>query len=234
MKLAITTLSLIRTSKERKVVFSTIAELSKLQIPIVIVDGGSSEQDKKEISSFPNVKLFETDKGLMDQLILSHKEAIKMAEYIFYLHSDKFSFVKNNCQKMIDFYGRLENKGMLIPVRSKRSFKTYPPYQRRVERFLNFFMSDYIGTASDYYTGPKIYPASLVTYLKQLQGDIGWGIEAYFYVIAKRLGLPFNFINCEMSAPKDIENEEVMKFYRLQIANWQIEGLIQGLKTKLS
>ena len=234
MKLAITTLSLIRTSKERKVVLSTIAELNKLQIPIIVVDGGSSEQDKKEISFFPNVKLFETDKGLTYQLILSHKEAVKQADFLFYLHSDKLSFVKNNCQRMIDFYDQLGNKGMLIPVRSEKSLSTYPFYQRKVEEFLNFFISDYIGTASDYYMGPKIYPASLVTYLDQLEDDIGWGIEAYFYVIAKRLGLPYNFIDCEMVAPEDIESEERTKLYRLQITKWQIEGFTQGLKIKLS
>ena len=233
-KLAISTLSLIRTPKERGVVFSTITELNKLQIPIIVVDGGSSEQDKKEISSFSNVKLFETDRGLAHQLILSHQKAAKQAEFLFYLHSDKLSFVKHNCQKMIDFYDQLSNQRVLIPVRSERSLNTYPPYQRKVEEFLNFFIGDYVGSKTDYYTGPKIYPSSLVKYLDRLTGNVGWGIEAYLYVIAKRLDLPFDFIDCEMSAPKDIESEEKAKLYRLQIAKWQIEGFTQGLKVKLS
>ena len=228
MKLAITTLSLIRTPEERGAVLSTIAELNELQTPIIVVDGGSSKKDKKEISSFPNVRLFETDRGLTHQLILSHQEAAKHAKFLFYLHSDKLSFVKNNCQKMIDFYDQLNNQGMLIPVRSRKSLNTYPLYQRKVEEFLNFFISDYINIKADYYTGPKIYPSYLAKYLNQLKGNIGWGIEAYLYVIAKRLSLPLDFIDCEMFAPKDIESEKEAKLYRLKIAKCRSRGLFKG------
>jgi len=233
-KLAITSVSLIRNSEEREVVLATLTELNKFNLPIIIVDGGSSRTDKKRISSFSNVKLLEVNKGLTHQLILSHRKAAKQADFLFYLHTDKLSFVKNNCQKIIEYYDQFKNKGMLIPVRSEESLNTYPFFQRKQEEFLNFFMSDYIGTVSDYYAGPKIYPAKLVNYLDQLKGDIGWGIEAYFYVIAKRLHFPFNFIDCQMVAPKEIESEEKAKLYRLQITSWQIDGFLQGLKVEFS
>jgi hypothetical protein len=231
--IAITTVSWIRTRQEGKVVLATIRYLNKLNVPIICVDGNSSFEDKKAIRQFSNIIFFEDYGGLTNQLILSHKEAAKRADYLFYLHTDKLDLAKNAAQKMIDYYNNLNNKGILVPTRAKKSLNTYPSYQRHQEEFLNFFMSEYIGIKKDYYTGPKIYPSTLVKYLDQLEKDIGWGFEAYFYVIAKRLGLPFDFFPVTMTSPRDIGDEETIKLYRLKITQWQIEGFLEGQKIKL-
>lgn len=181
----------------------------------------------------PNVYFFESKSGLTEQLFISHREGAKLADCLFYLHTDKLDFSKNTVKEMIEKYRTFDKKGMFIPTRTKESIDTYPPYQKTQESFLNFFISDYIGIQNDYYAGPKIYPANLVKYFEQLEGQIGWGIEAYFYGIAKRLNMPFDFYSCSFQAPEDIEDEEKTKMYRLKITEWQIQGLLQSQKVLL-
>lgn len=232
-KFAITTITLIRTDEEREIVLKTLKHLNDLNFPIIITDGDSLDEDKSAIKSFSNVHFFETDKGLTDELMISHKEAVQIGEYLLYLQSDKLDFAKTTAKNMIDNYEKLDKKGVLIPTRTRESLATYPPFQQTQEAFLNFFMSDYIGIENDYFAGPKIYPSYLVKYLDQLKGDIGWGIEAFFYVIAKRLGLPFDFLPFFMKTPKDIGDPDEIKKYRLQITQWQIAAFLQGLNVKL-
>lgn len=230
--IVVSTISWIRTSEERAIVLETINALSKLEIPIVIVDGGSSADDKEKIKAIPHVVLLEA-KGLTNQLILSHREAAKRGEYLFYLQSDKLEFARKSAGEMVETYRALPDQGMLIPVRTQESIDSYLSYQWQVEEFLNFFISDYIGIKNDYYAGPKIYPATLVKYLDNLKLDIGWGIEAYFYALAKRLGMKLDFTPVISTAPIDVDNEEDTKNYRLRITKWQIEGLLEGQKTLL-
>lgn len=231
--ICIVSVSWIRTPEERSIVLETIHHLSNLKVPVVIVDGGSTEEDKQTISRLPNIRLLETDKGLTDQLLLSYSEGSKLADSLFYLHTDKLGFVKSTVPLMIDAYHKVSMPHLLIPSRDKTTMKKYPPYQRTQEEFLNFFMSDYIGIKEDYYAGPKIFPSSLVSYLDHLHEDIGWGIEAYFYVIAHRLKIPFKFFPFGMEPPVDVDNEEKTKLYRLKITKWQIEGFITGRKVNL-
>lgn len=231
--IVVSTISWIRTPEESRVVLKTIELLTKLETPIIVVDKGSSPPDLERIKSFKNVVLFVSKLGLTEQLLRSHKEAEKLGEYVFYLHTDKYDFARDTAPKLIEKYRSLVKKGILIPTRTEESLNTYPIFQRKVEDYLNFFMGDYIGVEADYYAGPKIYPSSLVKYLDKLKGDVGWGIEAYFYAIAKRLNLSFDFFPFYMQSPVDIEDQEKTKQYRLRIMQWQIEGMIQGQALQL-
>jgi hypothetical protein len=230
---AITSVSLIRNEAEAEVVLETIYNFSKLNIPVIICDGGSPEEYKKLIRKMPNVILSESPGGLTHQLVLSHREAAKYGKYLLYTQSDKLDFSRNTAFKLIETYSANPDKGVLIAARNSASLATYPRFQKTQEEFLNYFMGDYIVIPEDYYAGPKIYPASLVPYLDQLNTDIGWGIEAYFYAIAKRMELPFNFYDFFMRAPVDVDNPEITKKYRLQITKWQIEGLRLGQSVRL-
>lgn len=231
--LAIATVSWIRTPEESELVFQTIQHLGELNIPIIITDAGSSSGDIEKIKKIENVILFESKEGLTSQLIKSHEEAAKLGEYIFYLHTDKLDFAKDTAPKMVEKYIALEKKGMLVPTRTQESIDTYPEYQKKEEEYLNFIVSDYIGVSADYYAGPKIYPAGLVEYIVKMKSQIGWGMEAYFYAIAKRLNLPFVFLSFYMKSPIDIEDQDKTKKYRLKIVQWQIDGLLQGQEVEL-
>jgi len=229
--LAISTVTWIRTDEERKVVLATLDALNKLAVPVIIVDKSSSD-DKKKIQSFKNVNLFEAG-SLTEQIFLSQRECAKVADYIFYLQSDKQNFAENCAGLMIEEYKKLSIKGILSAVRTKESLQTYPFFQKQQEDFLNMFLSDYTGIENDYFAGPKIYPANLVNYLNQLKGEVGWGLEAFYYVLAKRLNLPFEFFECNIQAPKDVDNERETHNYRLKITGWQLEGFLQAQKAAL-
>jgi len=224
--IAIATITWIRTDEERHVVLGTLEALSKLEVPIIVVDKSSLE-DKERIKSLRNVNLFESG-SLTQQVFLAQRESAKVADYIFYLQSDKQDFAKSTVPLMIEEYRRLPAKGMFIPVRTKESLQTYPLFQKNQEEFLNMFISDYVGIENDYFAGPKIYPSNSVNYLDQLKGEIGWGIESFYYVLAKRLNMPFDFLECNIKAPKDIDNEQKTRNYRLEITKWQLDGFLQA------
>jgi hypothetical protein len=226
--IAISTVSWIRTSAEREIVLKTIQALSALSVPVIIVDAGSAPDDQQAIRKIPNVIFYEEKGGLTKQLYKSQISAAKYGESIFYLQTDKLNFVADYALPMITKYRQLKSRGILIPTRTPASIKTYPMYQQTQEAFLNFFMSQFVGIAEDYYAGPKIYPAALVKYLGELKEEIGWGIEAYYYALAKRLNLPFDFLSCFIQSPTDVDDPENTKIYRLKITQWQIQGLIQG------
>ena len=69
---------------------------------------------------------------------------------------------------------------------------------------LNNIASLILEDKKDWYYGVKILPSQLVKYLNFVNQDICWGIESYFYMIHKRLNLPFKFLNCKIKAPKKL------------------------------
>lgn len=232
-KIAITTTSWIRSNEENEIVLQTIKHLSLLNLPMVIVDRDSPVDSKDKIKKMPNVSFFETNQGLQTQLIQSFKETAKLADNLLYLHTDKLDFVKNYASDMIEKYLNLPTKGILIASRDEKSWDSYPPYQKKQEEYLNFFLGDYVGFRNDYIVGIFILPGFLVKYLDNIKGNIGWGIESYLYVIAKRLGLHFDFYPCTLSFPKDVDTEEKIKNYRLLINKWHIDGFLQAQNVKL-
>ncbi len=226
--------SWIRTKDEEELVLETIQTLSSFSAPVVIVDRGSPAEAKERIRNFPNIHFFESsDTTTVGQIIQANREAAKLGKYLFYTQTDKYDFVKTDVLRIMHFYSSLEKKGFCIPSRTKESIQTYPAYQKIQEAFLNFFVSDYVGIVEDYFAGPKIYPASLVSYMDHIKGEIGWGIEAYLYVLGKRLGMPFDFTPVMINAPKDIEPTEKTKLYRLEITKWLIDGFMQAVNVPL-
>jgi len=229
--IAIATVTWIRTDEERHVVLNTLKVLNRIQVPIIVVDK-SSPEDRKVIESLENVSLFESS-SLTKQVFLAQTESAKIADCIFYLQSDKQDFAENTASLMVGEYKKLSSKGMLIPTRTPESLQTYPEFQKTQEEFLNIFISDYVGIENDYFAGPKIYPSSLVKYLGQLKGEVGWGIESFYYVLTKRLNMSFNFLECSIKAPNDVDDERKTHNYRLEITKWQIDAFLQGQKVIL-
>ena len=230
--IVITTISLIRTKEEEKVVIEAVKALSKLGVPIIISDGGSTNRQKEAIRKLPNITLYEV-KGHTNQLVNSFQKGAEIADALFYLHTDKLDFVQKHASNAIKYYLNCPKNTMLVIARDKPSLKAYPKYQQETEKFLNFMISDYIGIKADYYYGPKIIPSKLVSYLSQLNKDIKWGIEAFFYTIHYRLSLPLDFYKVDIKPPKEILDSFAFQKYRLNLIKWQIDGLIQGQKVKL-
>ena len=236
--LAITTLSLIRSTNEEKIVFETVKTMSGLNVPIILVDGGSGERQKKCLQSLPNVDFFETSRGLRglsERLRIAFSEGAKTAEALFYVHSDKVDFAKHYMKKMIDHYQTLPQHTMLVPSRTPKAFATYPLFQQNTELFLNAMVNEFLGKKEDYYYGPKLFSSALVPYFSKIKGEIGWGYEAFMYMINKRLGYQTEFYEVDnIRSPKDVGRMDDINVYRLRILQWQIEGLLQGMRIKLN
>ncbi|MFA4880265.1 MAG: hypothetical protein WC650_01390 [Candidatus Doudnabacteria bacterium] len=232
--IAITTISLNRTPEEGETVLETVKILNSLGIPIIIADGGSPIKQKKIMKSFSNVTFLEAE-GLTNEIKTTFRRGAAMADSLFYLHLDKLDFVRKYVPKLIQYYLARKDKKMIVAARTKKSFQTYPPYQRKVEEYLNYVLGDYCGSRSDYYYGPKIFSSMLVPYLKALKGDVGWGIEAYFYVLNHRLSLPMEFYPVEITAPAEVLADELeFKQYRLKGLLQQVEGFLQGQKVEVA
>lgn len=235
--LAITMLSLIRSKNEEKIVFETVKTMSGFNVPIILVDGGSGEQQKKYLQSLPNVNFYETSRGLQalsKRLRIAFSEGARIARALFYVHSDKVDFAKNYMKKMIDHYQTLPQHAMLVPSRTLKAFATYPLFQQHTEIFLNAMVSEFLGKKEDYYYGPKIFSSTLVPYFSRIKGEIGWGYEAFMYMINKRLGYQTEFYEVDtIRSPKDVGRMNDINVYRLRILQWQIEGLLQGMKVKI-
>lgn len=234
-RIAIATFTLARSKGEEKLIEETIQSLSLLSIPIVISDSGSPLSFIKKVKKIENVILINHNAGtFIEQIISSHKEAAKLSPHIFFLQTDKLDFAKKYAKKMIDEYTNSSKKGMFIAIRGNDTLQKYPHFQRKQEEFLNYFISDYTGIKGDYVAGPKIYPSSIVKYLDQINEEIGWGVEAFFYVIAKRLNLSFDFFPIRITPPDDIDDAKTSKLYRLKILQWELDGFFKGLKAKLN
>lgn len=235
--LAITALSLIRSKNEEKIVFETVKTMSRLNVPVILVDGGSGERQKKYLQSLPNVDLFETSRGLRrlsERLRIAFSEGTKVAEALFYVQSDKVDFAKNYMKKMIDHYQTLPQHTMLVPSRTLKAFATYPLFQQNAELFLNAMVSEFLGKKEDYYYGPKIFSSAVVPFFSRIKGEIGWGYEAFMYMINKRLGYQTEFYEVDnIRSPEDVGDMDNINVYRLRILQWQIEGLLQGKKVTL-
>lgn len=225
---AVSTISWIRTPEESDTVISSMKSLSRLRVPVVVVDAGSPYKEQQIIKSLPHILFFENTNGLTSQLLQSHEEAAKRADHLFYLQSDKPDFTQKYASKLLEKYLSLPERSLLIPARTRECLDTYPAYQRETENFLNFFLSDFIGSDQDYFAGPKLFPSYLTKYLTSFKLDVGWGIESFIYALAKRLNLAFNYFPVYFRAPKDPPEEKNIKEYRLKIVAWQIEALLYG------
>lgn len=233
--IAIATTSLIRSPEEEQIVFEAVKSLSLLNIPVILTDGGSSDKQKNYLKSLPNIRFYQTNRGLFEQLKISFNEGEKMADSLFYLHTDKVDFVTYYVPHVIDHYMTLPKNTLLISERTQKAFNTYPLFQQKVELFLNTIISEFLNKKADYYYGPKIFSSMLVPYFSRIKGDIGWGYEAFIYMLNKRLGYPMEFYPVDhIKAPKDVGDVDEINEYRLQIVQGQIEGLLQGKEIKLS
>lgn len=168
-----------------------------------------------------------------ERLVFGLNQAGQLGDTIFYLQSDKLDFVQRSAASLIRQYVSFTTPGILIPSRTTETMQQYPAFQQTQEAFLNFIVGDYIGIVQDYFAGPKLFPAQLTFFLQHIQGDIGWGVEAYLYVIAKKLNLPFHFFPIDMAPPQDVGDPTQIKASRLRVTQQIIEGFTQAQRLEM-
>ena len=230
--LAIATISLIRDKDEASLVLKSLDHLNKLDVPVILVDGGSPSEYFKQMHNYKNIQIFDA-KGLTREIITSIEQASRIADTIFYLHTDKIDFIDKYVAKIIDHYKTLPKDTMLVAGRNQESFNTSSTDQQMAEVYQNYFIGDYFGIKGDYSYGAKIFSSKLVPHLKKIKTDQRFGIESFLYGINKRLGFGVELFEVDIVFPKDVGTVNEVKFHRMSAVKNHIEGLMFGMKVEI-
>lgn len=141
------------------------------RFPVVVVDGGSSEEFKSAIKN-PLVHLHEqTEKGMS----ASRQQAFQIAAnlihagWVCWTEPEKVSFVRD-CLAMASNYLIGQHIDLVVPARDKEAFETYPAYQADDEQESNRKWNDLLREEGilmpdqpdlDAFFGPKVWRSEI-------------------------------------------------------------------------
>jgi len=226
-----------RDAGEEKLLRQSLHELSKLNIPAFITDGGSGIDFQHYITSFPNFTLLQPKtKGLWPQVQTSLKAALNTgAQFILYTEPDKLDFFKHGLPDMLHRFSIKERLGVTIAVRPTAGFESYPAFQQMTETTINNCCSEVTGKHTDYTYGPFIMNRILVPYLDQLKDDTGWGWRPYVFVIASRLKYTVETFEGEYFCPvEQREDNNAERIYRMKQLSENVEAVVLASKVLLN
>ncbi len=230
--IVIATTSWARNKQEGETILKTLTELNKLGLPIVLTDERSKFSKLNRIRKLKNLKVFKGN-GLDSRIKRSFFEASRIGRFIFYLESDKIDFAKNHARVFVQEFLK-SKEGIMLAVRSKKSFHKYPKYQKAMEKFLWESYGSLFGSkTTDISYGPRIFPEYLVRYMEHIEGKIGFGWQSYLMTISLRLELPLKEIVFSIDPPPDIQKGQEVVLHRIWQAKDYLNGFIQGLRINL-
>jgi hypothetical protein len=226
--LSVATVTRARGAREEDLIARTLNGLSNLGLPVVVSDGGSSAAFLDSLSGIPQLALtLPEHPGLVGQV----KASVRMAResgsaYILYLESDKELFVTGPMTNFIESAIAEPDTGVILASRSRRSFDTFPPFQRRTESAFNTVASEVIGLEADYLYGPFLMEHSVAAHVEAAAADLGWGWRPFIFASAPRLGRRVHAIEGDYVCPSEQANEDDEdRLHRL----WQLRQNIEGL-----
>ncbi len=233
----VSTVALARTKLEAKTILDTLRLLSKINIPIVVADGGSPKKFLNEIRKIHNVIIEKKKKDdLFSQVKQSLYKASKLGRAIFYLESNKYLLVKTELPKILKKAKKIITKdpefGLILISRNKKSFETFPKFQRAEEQFLNKLTISLLHLKkTDYSYGPRILNSSHIKYLKNIHADLGWGWPSFILFTYHKLRKKIYSISVDGVCPVEerVENEEDQR-YRLR----QLKENLKGIELSLN
>jgi hypothetical protein len=235
--LSIATMTWARDAKEEKLLRESLLELSKLNIPAFITDGGSGTDFLNFIRSFPTFTLLEPKaKGVWPQVQASLNAAYEAGSpFIIYTEPDKMDFIKQGLPDMLTRISVNEQSGVIIAVRSSPGFESYPRFQQMTETTINNCCAEVTGNDTDYTYGPFIMNRLLVPYLHELNNNIGWGWRPYTFVIASRLNYKVEPFEGDYFCPVDQRDDDALeRIYRMKQLSENIEAIVLASKASLN
>ena len=210
-KMIASTITWARSPNEERAIIDSITELSTRDFKaIVVVYGGSSKQFLDELSAIPKTTIITNadNKGLQYQVVESLRRASKEnAGWVFYTESNKFHFFKDKLDEFLStansYMSQDKNCGIILPLRSKRSFMTFPPFQREAETVINNAIQVVTNQALDCTYGPRIISSDLLECLDELPEGIDWGWMSYVLTVAHKKGKSIYGVELDLDCPKD-------------------------------
>jgi hypothetical protein len=230
----IATISLVRNDEEEKLLRASLEQLAKLNLPVYITDGGSSEKFVAFLKSISHFNVFEA-KGLWPQAKKSITEAAKKSSFNFYTEPDKLDFFSYHLKRMLKEVREEENTGVVLASRSTKAFATFPSFQQMTEATINNCCREVVGKETDYCYGPFLFNAQLVPYLNVLDDNCGWGWRPFLFAMAHRLGLKVESYEGDFNCPQEQrEDDATERIYRMKQLTQNINGLVQAATKDLS
>ncbi|MCA9731529.1 hypothetical protein KC799_05345 [candidate division KSB1 bacterium] len=228
-KVAIATITWARNQGEKVLLMETMKILSRQNFPIVVSDGGSTEDFLNYLGTLSNVRIkrFHSP-GICEQSVCSLNSAkTYRTDYVLYTESDKKFFLKRQLNNILESVNKQRDWDILIPSRSVTSFQTFPETQRNTEKLINQLAGTMFGKKGDYLYGPLLIKTELIDLLSKLEDDIGWGWRMYLIGIAISKGYKIKHIELDLPCPphQRIESKED-KTYRLLQLKQNLEGIM--------
>jgi hypothetical protein len=229
-EIAIATITRVRDAEEDLLLREAMQTLTKQDIPVVVVDRGSSREFVSFLKSLPNsIVLTSSATGLMAQVQLSIATASDLGrKYILYTESDKKLFFKTQLQRFIAEASADESIGLFVAARTLESFRTFPGYQVYTETVANKLYAELFGQQGDFCYGPLLISRALVPSLKSIAVDIGWGWRFYVLGVAHQSGYQVALSALDLPCPPEQREtgSEPERAYRIRQLLENLQGLL--------
>lgn len=230
-ELVIATLSLVRSEAEETLLKAALSQLSSLNVPVFVTDGGSPPPFIRFLHRLPNFTvLHATAKGVFAQARSSLTEAAKTGKpFIFYTEPDKENFFKTGLTDVIKAVEAESNLGIVMASRNKEGFATFPAFQQMTETAISHCCGEVVGVRADYCYGPFLLRKELVEHLSGVQEDIGWGWRPFVFNKAHRLGYKVAAFEGPFLCPEAQRKDDAAeRIYRMKQLEQNIRGLVMS------
>ena len=124
----------------------------------------------------------------------------------------------------------LHKENIIFPFPDQKSFSSYPPFQQLIENCINSLIKAYIPEGGHFTYGPMLLPSHLVHFLNDVRESIGWGINAFFAVIAHAKKIPQRNISLSVHHDPDVQEGEGLNRFRLEQLKEYIVALQEASK----
>jgi hypothetical protein len=235
-QVCIATICWARTKEEEQLLRPSLLQLSSLDIPIFITDGGSNAAFVDYIKSLPNMHVLDApEKGLWAQAkhsLLAAKQ--HGSNFILYTEPDKLIFFRDHLQTLLQHFSFNESIGIHLAARTTSAFHTFPAFQQMTETTINNCCTEVTASKFDYTYGPFLLNKRLLDYIDVLPADIGWGWRPFMFCMARRSGLHVTETAGEFGCPTDQQqDDENEKIYRMKQLEQNIRGIVLATSTEL-
>jgi len=197
MNIAVATITLARTKAEAALLLQSIKVLSQLELPIFIADRTENRRFKRKLRSIHRTTVFDST-DLVSQARDAIYRAASAADVVVYTEPDKIQFFKRTLPRLLSSF---ENGTILIPSRSRKSFRTYSRMQQRIEKAINDLCSIFLGARGDYLYGPLIFEGSLAKKLASIPTHFGWGWRLKFLKNGLDERKQLSFLHADLPCP---------------------------------
>lgn len=225
----IATITVARNSEEEKELKASLQQLSLLNIPVIIADGGSILSFIDFLNSISQFTvLAKKHNGVWPQANNSVQAAGQTGTpFIFYTEPDKKDFFQNGLPQFLKEINAHDNTGIVMASRSEAGFASFPSFQQMTETTINNCCAEITGKKRDYCYGPFLLNKKLIAYLNLIEEDVGWGWRPYLFNMANRLGYKTDAFEKDFFCPPhQREDDAKERLYRMRQLEQNIRGLV--------